>query len=220
MAIGISAVDHLLSGGFAHGVLTEIVARPSGGRFSTLLAALQQITSMGEPAALIDQGAHLDPQWAADIGVDLERVLWVRSQLLPDTLSAAEILIATGFSVVAIDLGLPPVRGRATLAAWIRLARRTAEHHAITLVGSPYRLSGCAAGTVLTAGRTRGRWQGRSGETRVLAGLTSSFRLSKRRGRASDIAARLALTLPEAAFAGTSEEFTSPRKEKDHVQTV
>lgn len=200
LATDIPGLDTLLGGGLARGSLTELIGRPSSGRFATLLTALQRVTSAGEPAALIDQGEHLDPQSAAATGIDLERLLWVCPQRLPDTLSAAELLVATGFPLVVIDLGLPPVRGRAPLAAWLRLARRTAEYRAITVVGAPYRVSGCAASTVIIAGRTRGRWSGHLGDVRTLEGSRSHLELAKHKDHKPETRARLTLTLPEATF--------------------
>ncbi|MCK5378524.1 MAG: hypothetical protein KAJ78_03935 [Acidobacteria bacterium] len=201
----IPGLDTLLGGGLARGSLTELVGRPSSGRFATLLTVLQRITSSGEPAALIDQGAHLDPQSAAAAGIDLERLLWVCPKRLPDTLAAAELLVATGFPLVAIDLGLPPVKGRAPLAAWLRLARRTAEYRVVALVGAPYRVSGCAASTVVIAGKTRGRWSGRPGAVRTLEGLRSRLELSKHRDHQPEASVRLTLTLPGAAFGAPAE---------------
>jgi len=217
---GIDPLDRLLGGGLAHGVLTEVVGRPSGGRLSALLGALNHITSSGEIAALVDQGNHLDPRLAADIGIDLTRVLWIRPRCLPDTLAAAELLVATGFTLVAIDLGLPPVRGRANPAAWIRLARRANEHGAATLVASPYRVSGCAAGTILSMRQTRGIWQGRTGEPRVLAGLSSILIMHKHLGQSCEATARLELTLPEAAIGRETHESIEHTKEPQHVQTL
>lgn len=218
----ISGLDTLLGGGLARGSLTELIGRSSSGRFATLLGVLQRVTSSGEPAALIDQGAHLDPQSAAAAGIDLERLLWICPQRLPDTLAAAELLVATGFPLVTIDLGLPPVKGRAPLAAWLRLARRTAEYRAIALVGAPYRVSGCAAHTVVIAGRTRGRWSGRPGSIRTLEGLNSRLELTKHKDHQPEARARLTLTLPEAAFGTPAENeslTTANHEEFDHVQS-
>jgi hypothetical protein len=145
----LAGLDHLLGGGLPRGEMVELVGRGSCGRFAALLAALRAVTGAGEAAALVDQGAQLDPQAAAEIGIDLERLLWLRPQNLGDSLAAAELLVHTGFPLVVLDLGLPPVRGRAPLAAWLRLARNAATHQAVVLVGSPYRLSGCAAGVVV-----------------------------------------------------------------------
>ena len=196
----LTALDRLLGGGLPRGELVELVGRGSCGRFAALLTTLRAVTGAGEAAALVDQGAQLDPQAAAEIGIDLERLLWLRPQNLGDSLAAADLLVHTGFPLVALDLGLPPVRGRASLAAWLRVARNAATHQAVVLVGSPYRLSGCAAGVVVAAGRGRGDWSTGGRAARLLAGLRSRFSLSKRVGFA-DLGESLAvLTLREAAF--------------------
>jgi len=217
----LDGLDHLLGGGLPRGELVEIVGRGSCGRFAALLAALRAVTGAGEAAALVDQGGQLDPQAAAGIGVDLERLLWLRPQNLGDSLAAAELLIHTGFPLVTLDLGLPPVRGRAPLAAWLRLARNATTHQAVVLVGSPYRLSGCAAGVVVVAGRGRGDWSS-GGFSRLLAGLQSRFFLNKRIGHADSGDTTTTLTLPDACFepihpdrshAGHNSEFRIPNSE-------
>ncbi len=200
LTTSINGLDRILGAGLPRGELVEIVGRGSCGRFATLLAALRAVTGAGEVAALVDQGAQLDPQSAASIGVDLECLLWLRPQNLNDSLAAAELLLHTGFPLVALDLGLPPVRGRAPLAAWLRLARGAATHGAVVLVGSPYRLSGCAAGAVVTSGRGRGDWSGGGRVSRLLNGLQSRFFLSKRIGHPDLGEAPIELTLPEASF--------------------
>ena len=200
----LTGLDHLLGGGLPRGELVELVGRGSCGRFAALLATLRAVTGAGEAAALVDQGAQLDPQTAAEIGIDLERLLWLRPQNLGDSLAAAELLIHTGFSLVAVDLGLPPVRGRAPLAAWLRVARNAATHQAVVLVGSPYRLSGCAAGVVVAAGRGRGDWSS-GGAFRLLNGLRSWLHLPRRIGHPDHETAPNVLTLPEATFALASQ---------------
>ena len=199
----IEALDNLLGGGLPRGTLVELVGRGSCGRFSTLLTMLQRVTETGEAAALVDQGSQLDPQVAATAGIDLHRLLWLRPEKLNDSLAAAEMLVTTGFGLVALDLGLPPVLGRPPLAAWLRLARGAANHHAVVLVGSPYRLSGCAAAAVLSGGYGRGRWSGSVGGPRLLDGLTARLELDKHTGaraRQQPPHAATAFTAAEAAF--------------------
>ncbi len=213
LSTSINGLDHVLGAGLPRGELVEIVGRGSCGRFAALLAALRAVTGAGEVAALVDQGSQLDPQSAASIGVDLECLLWLRPQNLNDSLAAAELLLHTGFPLVALDLGLPPVRGRAPLAAWLRLARGAATHGAVVLVGTPYRLSGCAAGAVITSGRGRGEWSGGGRVARLLNGLQSRFYLSKRIGHPDLGEAPVVLTLPEAAFGpATSDTLNIDRK--------
>lgn len=220
----VAAVDELLGGGLPCGGLVELVGRGSSGRLATLLQAAAAVTAGGEAAALVDRGGQLDPQSAAALGVDLERLLWVRPTTLPESLAAAELLVHTGLPLVAVDLGLPPVRGRAPAAAWLRLERAAAARGSVVLVGSPYRLSGCAASAVLAAGRSHGRWTGSAGMRRLLAGLETPLVLARRRGHRADTRAVLRLTLPEAAFERPRDNDratrSNPAREVSRVEVV
>ena len=217
MTTSVAAFDRLLGGGLPRGCLVELVGRGSCGRFAALLAALATVTDTGQAAALVDQGDQLDPQAAAAVGLDLERLLWLRPPSLPETLAAAELLVSTGFPLVAVDLGLPPVRGRAPLAAWLRLARGSIAHRAAVLVGSPYHLSGCAAAAVVTVGGSRGSWAGALGAPRLLRGLTARLEVVRRRGRRPHESALAAFTLVEAAFAPLTHDLPE-EKEVRHAQ--
>lgn len=219
VATSVEALDRLLAGGLSSGSLVEVVGRGSCGRFATLLTALKTVTDTGEAAALVDQGGQLDPQSAAALGLDLERLLWLRPKVLSDTLAAAELLVNTGFPLVAVDLGLPPVRGRAPLAAWLRLARGSISHRAVVLVGSPYRLSGCAAAAVVTAGWGRGRWSGTPGAPRLLQGLVSQLEVVRQRGRRPHESTPAFFTLPEAVTEPVTEEHSKP-EEVRHVEAL
>ena len=217
IATSVTALDQLLGGGLPRGSLVELVGRGSCGRFAALLTALATITDTGEAAALVDQGDQLDPQAALEVGLDLERLLWLRPRNLPDTLAAAELLVSTGFPLVAVDLGLPPVRGRATSAAWLRLARGSVAHRAVVLVGSPYHLSGCAAAAVVTVGSGCSSWSGALGTARLLRGLTARLEVVRWRGRRPHESGRVAFTLAEAAFEPVTEERPTTM-EVEHVQ--
>ncbi len=220
----VAAFDEILGGGLPRGTLVELVGRGSCGRFSTMLSALQQMTSAGEAAALVDQGSQLDPQMAAAAGIDLDRLLWLRPQRLDDSLAAAEMLITTGFPFIALDLGLPPVLGRRSLAAWLRLARGAANHNAVVLVGSPYRLSGCAATAVLSSGYGRGRWSGSIGGLRLLDGINAQLALDKHTGSRTrrQIQAVMAFTTAEAAFRAplAAPKTASPARRKRYAQNI
>ena len=184
----VPALDELLAGGLPRGRLVELIGARSSGRFSTALAAIAAATAAGEAAALVDLGDGLDPQTAADLGVDLRRLLWLRPTTLKQALAGAEILLGGGFPMVVLDLGNPPVRGGrglATAAAgWLRLARAAHAHGAALLVATPYRVSGTAAAAVLQAARGRACWQGMSGGPPwLLDGLSCRLTLAKCRGR-------------------------------------
>jgi hypothetical protein len=193
---GVPALDRLLGGGLPRGELVELVGRGSCGRLAALLEALRAATSAGEVAALVDLGFGFDPQGAENLGVELERLLWLRPRRLPEALSAAETAASTGFPLVVVDLGLPPVPGRAPLAAWLRLARSASDHQAAVLASSPYHLSGCAAATVLSLSSGHGRWAGAATGPRLLAGLESRVGVTRRRGHRPTETDELSLAFP------------------------
>lgn len=176
---GLDAVDRLLGGGLPRGRLTELVGRRSSGRFSVVLAALATATSCGEAAALVDRGGYFDPQAARDAGVELERVLWARPRRVKEALAAAEMLLATGFPLVVVDLGLPPLCGAAPEAAWVRLARAAESENAVLVLSSPYRVSGFAAGAVVRMDEGRSLWVGGGGSPRLLVGAASRLSLER-----------------------------------------
>ena len=195
----VPALDRLLDGGLPRGHLVELVGSRTSGRFSTLLSALAAATSIGETAALVDLGDALDPAAAAALGVDLERLLWVRPTDLKEALGSTEMLIGAGFSLVVLDLGHPPVRGgRGVEAGWLRLARSARSHGSALLVGSPYRVSGTSASAVLKASRPRTLWQGGAGSPWLLGGLSARIEVEKHRRRLPGQSEGLELTAMEA----------------------
>lgn len=190
----VPALDRLLEGGLPRGHLVELIGPRSSGRFSTVLSVLAAATGVGEAAALVDLGDGLDPDAALTAGADLERLLWLRPATLKQALAATEMVIGGGFPVVALDLGVPPVRGgRGIEAAWLRLARAARAQGTSLLVAAPYRVSGTAATVVLKAARARATWRGGEGSPWLLGGTSSRLALEKCRGRLPGQSESLAL---------------------------
>lgn len=199
----VPALDRLLDGGLPRGQLVELVGSRTSGRFSTVLAVLAAATSIGEAAALIDLGDGLDPASTEALGADLQRLLWLRPHDIKQALAAAEMVLASGFPLVAMDLGMPPVRGgRGVEAAWLRLARAARAHNAAFLVSTPYRVSGTAAGVVLKAERARAAWRGEDGAIRLLSGSSARLQLEKKRGQLSGQSEEMRLALGEVPLDG------------------
>jgi hypothetical protein len=213
------AIDRLLSGGLPRGQLVELIGSRSSGRFSTVLQILAAATGVGEAAALVDLGDGLDPADALTLGIDARRLLWLRPTTLSQALVAAEMVIGSGFQLVILDLGTPPLaRGtgshgspgsdgshgshgshgaktaRANEAAWLRLARAAKAQASALLVSSPYRISGTAATIVLRAGRGRSLW-GQAAPW-LLGGTSPRFILEKCRGGRHGQQETLCLRLP------------------------
>jgi RecA DNA recombination protein len=178
----IDAIDSLLGGGLRRGKVVELVSRRASGRFSILMSTLAAATSIGEAAALIDVSDHFDPQLAEAAGVDLRRLLWVRPTTMKQAVMAAEMITATGFQLVIIDAGLHPVRGRRVPdAVWVRLARAAEAQGTAMLISSPYPFTGTVSEAVVRGEKTRVKWLGQGKSPRLLAGVTTDFRLEKHR---------------------------------------
>lgn len=188
----LESVDKLLDGGLPRGKVTEIAG--FGARLSIAIAALASATSTGEAGALIDLGDCFDPQLGDSAGIDLHRMLWVRPKTLRQSVSAAEMLVATGFQLVVLDAGLPPLRGRVPDAAWVRLARAAEAHGCALLISAPYPLTGTTSEAMLRAGRAGGRWRGG-----LLTGVETTLRLEKHRKKRPGESARLIFASPECA---------------------
>jgi len=134
---GIPAIDTLASGGIPRGALTEIYGPASSGRTSLLHATLARVTAHEEYCALIDTSDAFDPASAAEAGVHLARVLWIRcGGNAEHALKAADLIVqAGGFGLIAMDLGDTPPRtaARISLASWFRL-RHAVERTPAALV--------------------------------------------------------------------------------------
>ena len=214
----VPALDRLLGGGLPRGSLVEMSGRASCGRFSAALSALAATTQTGEAAALVDPGDHFDPQGAADAGVDLPRLLWLRPRALKTALSACETVLSTGFALVVLDLGLARVsRRRFDDAVWLRLARRARFHETALFVLSPYRVTGTAAHIVLSAGDARAAWDAQRMAMPLLHGFTARVFLEKTRahgaeGRVRETHAPHRHSLLDAVNAGRTEENEEKKK--------
>ena len=78
MATGLGELDELSGGGFPLGALTELVGAECTGRTSVAFSFLAQLTEASKVCAWVDSTNAFDPASAAAIGVDLDRLLWVR----------------------------------------------------------------------------------------------------------------------------------------------
>jgi recA bacterial DNA recombination protein len=194
----LGSLDTLLGGGLQRGKLVELVSRRAAGRFSIVMSALAAATSMGEAVALVDLGDHFDPQLAQANGVDLRRLLWVRPRTVKEAVMSAEMITATGFQLVVIDLGLHPVRGRrAPEAAWVRLARTAETSGTAMLVTSPYPVTATASEAVIKGSVARARWIGSGRSPRLLAGIEMSLTLEKHRQMRPGSATKVELQVAE-----------------------
>jgi hypothetical protein len=208
----LAPLDALLGGGLPRGKMIELVGRRSTGRFAIAMSALAAATSMGEAAVLVDLGDHFDPRLAEEEGVELQRLLWIRPKTLKQAVMSVELIAATGFQLVVLDVGLHPIRGRRVPdAAWVRLARTAEAQGAAMLISTPYPLTGTASEAVVITERSRAKWLGKGNAPRVLAGAATHLRLEKHRHMKAGSQTTLALYVP--GWSGRVDESTS-RQEK------
>lgn len=158
------------------GALTEIYGPASSGRTSLLVAILAEATARQEICALVDAEDAFDPTSAAQAGVALDRLIWVRSAHNAEhALKATDLLIqGGGFGLVALDLGDTPVptARRISMTSWFRL-RRAVEHTPTVLIALALQPNARTCASLLIACRREtAAWSGSpAGPGRLLRGI-------------------------------------------------
>jgi recA bacterial DNA recombination protein len=145
-ATGIGALDDLLGGGWPVGALSELCGRRSSGRTAVLYAALASAIAAGHTVALVDSGGALDPRRAAEAGIALDRLLWIRCAAAQALKAADLLLTAGGFGLLALDLG----EGRVNGSAWNRLKHAAERQQTAVLVATPWRTVGAFAAAAIS----------------------------------------------------------------------
>ena len=154
---GVPQLDGLTGlGGIPRGALTEICGPASSGRTSVMTSLLAEVTRQEEFCALVDASDTFSPHSAAEAGVDLQRLLWVRCSesvrqqetfgkkaterkslgRLEQTLKTTDQLLQSGgCGLIVVDLGelSPAIARRVPLTSWFRF-RRAVENTRTALV--------------------------------------------------------------------------------------
>jgi hypothetical protein len=161
-ATGIAEVDAVLDGGIPRGCITEVAGAASTGKTSFGLSAIAAITQSGAACAWVDVSDTLSPESAAAAGVELKRLLWLRTSAerkqkitnkpwprLEQALKATDLLLqAGGFGAIVLDMSdvLPQHAMSISLGVWyrFRLAAEQARTALIFLSQTPCAHS-CAA---------------------------------------------------------------------------
>lgn len=96
-------IDELLHGGLPFGRFVEI-----WGDFSSLKSyigykAIASAQKRGLLAALIDTEHSFDPNWAKDIGIDLDELIYKQPETGEKAIDLAEVLIRGGVDIIVFD---------------------------------------------------------------------------------------------------------------------
>jgi len=187
-ASGIDALDQRIGGGWPLGAISEVVGARSSGRTRVLVSTLTKATAEGQVVALVDALDRFDARAAADLGLDLTRVLWIRGapltietarpavidHAITQAVRAFDLVIrAGGFGVVALDLGdIPPRRLQAFPAVtWLRLAHATEGRDTAGVLTSEVPIGRSARGVSVQIA-AEPCWTGASAQSRRLSGFT------------------------------------------------
>jgi len=167
-ATGVDALDARLGGGLPRGQISELVGPRSSGRTSLMLQMLTAATARGEIVALVDALDTLDVESAAEAGIDLDRLLWVRGHVVPNpglcrdmnqrameqaVRALALILQAGNFGLVVFDVADAPADAvrRLPFTTWLRLQRIVEGSQTTCLLVGSEAMARSAAGLSLRA---------------------------------------------------------------------
>ena len=195
VASGLISLDAILGGGFPRGRISEVVGSRTSGRTRLLLTSLAAATARGALAALVDVADGLDPASAAGVGVDLQRLLWIRcGGRLSLAWPAADALVrGGGFEIVAVDLGdLPPwTLARVARAVFVRLQRAVEGTPTALLVTGPHGVAGSLAALTVALGRGVPQWATPGATPGLLLGIETEARLVRAHDRVPGKTVRL-----------------------------
>jgi hypothetical protein len=201
LATGVAGLDELLYGGLPRGQVSEIHGPASSGRTGIALAVVARATRAGALAAWVDPQDRLDPRSAADAGVELGRLLWLRGaptarepRPLLSAVSAVGTLLGSGlFELVVMDCGGIDRSGLQRLpgATWIRLQRMVEPQPGALLVVADAHVAHGPGGVSLALRGVGASWSGDPGPGRLLRGLTAEVKAGRQslRGTAVELRA-------------------------------
>jgi recombination protein RecA len=187
-------LDGALGGGFRRGHLSEITGGASSGRTTMVIQVLAAAAARGEAVALVDACDTFDPASAAARGLDLARLLWVRSSAGAGAGDAGDatralkafflILQAGGFGLVVLDLADVPAAAlrRFPYTSWMRVARMIEGSDTAALLVGSERLARSAGGVTVALDAAPVRWHGAAPRARIFTGVAPAPRVVRARG--------------------------------------
>jgi hypothetical protein len=166
------------------GAITEISGPISSGRTTLIHGILARATEAGECCAIVDGAGAFDPWSAAQAGVDLARLLWVRTNgRLEAALKAADLILHSGgFGVIVLDLCEAPARdlNRIPLSYWYRFRGAVENTPGRFIVASHVPLAKSCARLPLEMRRGAVKW---TGSTPLFNGIEFAIENRKQRVR-------------------------------------
>jgi hypothetical protein len=185
LAFGVAPLDGLIAGGLPRGGLSEIHGPASSGRTGLALALCARSTGRGALVSWVDPADRFDPASAAEAGMDLSRLLWLRGGQgagLQRALSALGTVLGSGlFEAVVLDLlgvAADELR-RLPNTSWIRLQRMIEDSPTALLLLAGAHVARGPGGVSLALSPARAEWSGAPGPGRLLRGLSGEARAGR-----------------------------------------
>lgn len=191
LPVGIEEIDEISGGGLPRGAITELIGPEGSGRSSFALSFLTRMTRKEMVCAWVDVSDRLYPESAAAIGVDLDRLLWVRCGIshtatrkpwrrMDQGLRVTDLLLqAGGFSVLVLDMGdiAAEFVTRVPLAVWFRYRAAAERSQTSVLLLTQHSSAKSSAGLVLHFQAGAAMKEG----TTFLAGIERSITMERSR---------------------------------------
>src|SRR5215470_12514403 len=153
---GHAGLDARVQGGIPRGHVSELVGPRSSGRTTLLLGLLAAATARGELVALVDALDMLDVESAAEAGINLDRLLWIRGYVVTNPglcrdLNQRALVQAVRALTLVLDAGEAPAEAirRLPFTTWLRLHRMVEGSQTVCLLVGSDRLSRSPAGLTL-----------------------------------------------------------------------
>ncbi len=184
LAFGVAALDGLIAGGLPRGALSEIHGPASSGRTGLAIALCARSTGRGALVAWVDPADRFDPASAAEAGMDLARLLWLRGgqSSLPSALSALGTVLGSGlFEAVVLDVAGVDADALRRLphTSFIRLQRMIEDSPTALLLVAASHVACGPGGVSLGLAPASASWSGAPGPGRLLRGLCGEARAGR-----------------------------------------
>jgi hypothetical protein len=154
----------LFQNGLQRGSIAEVSGERSSGKTSVCLHILAQATRHGEICAVVDTCGSFHPESAAEAGVDLGHLIWIKCNgNSGHALRATDLLLhAGGFGVVCLDLCEVPTRvlNQIPLSYWYRFGRAVENTPTALLVCNIFPQAKCSVANNLALKAHEVYWSG------------------------------------------------------------
>jgi hypothetical protein len=169
--LSLPLLEELFQNGLQRGSIAEVSGPRSSGKTSICLNVLAQATRRGEICALVDTYGNFHPHSAAEAGVELNRLIWIRCNgHSGHALRAIDLLLhAGGFGVVCLDLCEVPSRAlnQIPLSYWYRFGRVIENTPTTILVCSTSSQAKCSLASNLELSLQQTHWSGKHPSVRL-----------------------------------------------------